>query len=336
MTFGRAAVLQAGYAACSPATGSRWWNPPPADALDPQGHAGADPAYGDARYLVVVETDSNRKPISVKVLRAWTACRSKGARIRARVLATAKSFQLLGRTALISEGTGDKPRVLRLYDLGTGKDVWRKEYDAKAIPIKSPSQRVGRFRPARRRRRDRREDGKVAATLRIDEKNLETDLKPAGRPGCSPTRTGITCSSTARRGWLHRPRLACPRPQQHADDHAGERPAVRLRPRDGQAALDFRQRALREPGARPGSVRGNARDHRGFPDADGRKRVNRTYPVVVSRRPRADHLRTQHPLQPQLLPQPFRESEERHDRPEPAGQRANRRLPGRQPAGDAV
>ena len=39
---------------------------------------------------------------------------------------------------MLASGTGDQPRVLRLYDLATGKDVWKKEFDAKAVPISSP------------------------------------------------------------------------------------------------------------------------------------------------------------------------------------------------------
>ena len=71
--------------------------------------------YGDARYIVLVETDANwQAGLGEAVCGPWTACRSRGAADSGRVLATAKSYQIIGRHALIDEGTGDQPRVLRL------------------------------------------------------------------------------------------------------------------------------------------------------------------------------------------------------------------------------
>jgi outer membrane protein assembly factor BamB len=180
LTFGRAAVLQPGYAALltrdgievvEPTTQRTLWtrkNMPERTQL-----------YGDPRYLVVVETDASRKPISVKILRAVDGMQVEGSPDSGRVLATAKSYQLLGRNALITEGAGDKPRVVRLYDLATGKDVWRKEYDPKAVTIKTQgTEWTGAVKPDGTAEIIDVKTGNAVATLRIDEKNLETDLKP--------------------------------------------------------------------------------------------------------------------------------------------------------------
>ncbi len=91
----------------------------------------------------------------------------------------AKTYQIQGRTALLTEGTGEQPRVLRLFDLGTGKDVWRKEYDAKSVPIKSQnSDWTGFVKANGDAEIIEVRTGQTLATLKIDEKNLETDLKP--------------------------------------------------------------------------------------------------------------------------------------------------------------
>jgi len=180
LTFGRAAVLQAGYCALLTRDGIEVVEPLTRRVLWTRRNLPErTQLYGDARHLVVVETDASKKPISVKLLRAVDGMVVEGSPDSGRVLAMAKSFQLLGRTALIAEGTGDQPRVLRLYDLATGKDVWRKEYDAKAIPIKGLTPEwAGFIRPNGEAEVIEVSTGRVAATLRIDEKNLETDLKP--------------------------------------------------------------------------------------------------------------------------------------------------------------
>ncbi|MCE9568133.1 MAG: PQQ-binding-like beta-propeller repeat protein [Planctomycetes bacterium] len=181
LTFGRAAVLQAGYCALltrdgievvEPLTRRVLWT---RRNLPERTHL-----YGDARHLVVVETDASKKPISVKLLRAVDGMVVEGSPDSGRVLATAKSFQLLGRTALLTEGTGEQPRVLRLYDLATGKDVWRKDYESKAIPIKGLTPEwTGFIRPNGVAEVIEVSTGRIVATLKIDEKNLETDLKPS-------------------------------------------------------------------------------------------------------------------------------------------------------------
>jgi hypothetical protein len=67
-----------------------------------------------------------------------------------------------------------------LYDLGSGKDLWRKEYSAKSIPIKSHNNEwTGYVKPDGEVEIVEVSTGKTVTTLRIDQNNLEADLKPA-------------------------------------------------------------------------------------------------------------------------------------------------------------
>jgi hypothetical protein len=96
-----------------------------------------------------------------------------------RILAEARSFKLYGRHALLSSGTGDQPRALRFYDMATGKDVWKKEYDAKSIPIASPlnSEWTGFVKSDGTAEIFAVRTGETIAALKIDEKNVEAHLK---------------------------------------------------------------------------------------------------------------------------------------------------------------
>jgi hypothetical protein len=180
ITLGRAAVLQPGYCALLTRDGIEVVEPLTRRVLwTRQNIPERTQLFGDARYIVMVETDASRKPVSVKLLRAVDGMVVDGSPDSGRVLGTARSFQLRGHTALLSEGTGDQPRVLRLYDLATGKDIWRKEYDAKAVPIKSlTGDWVGYIRSNGEADVIDVTTGRLAATLKIDQKNLDTDLKP--------------------------------------------------------------------------------------------------------------------------------------------------------------
>ncbi|HEX4613526.1 MAG TPA: hypothetical protein VH092_35415, partial [Urbifossiella sp.] len=93
--------------------------------------------FGDDRHVVLVEVGADRRPVGVRVLRAGDGGAVDGAPDSAGVLAAARSYKIYGRTALLHEGGDDDPHVLRLLDLTTGKDVWKREYDTKAVAVKS-------------------------------------------------------------------------------------------------------------------------------------------------------------------------------------------------------
>lgn len=183
ITLGKATVLQAGYAALLTREGLEVVEPLTRRVLwTRRDIKERTQLYGDSRYIVLVETESNRRPVAARVLRAVDGLPVEGSGDSGRALTNARSYQILGRNALLTEGTGGQPRVLRLFDLGTGKDVWKKEYSARAIPIKSHnSDWAGFVKPNGEAEIIETRTGNTLATLKIDEKNLETDLKPAGQ-----------------------------------------------------------------------------------------------------------------------------------------------------------
>ena len=183
ITLGKATVLQAGYAALLTRDGLEVVEPLTRRVLwTRRDIKERTQIFGDARYIVLVETDSSRKPVAARVLRAVDGMPVEGSGDSGRVLANSRSFNIIGRNVLLTEGTGEQPRVLRLFDLGTGKDIWRKEYDSKAIPIKSHNHDWTGYVKANGEAEiiDIR-SGKTLATLKIDEKNLEADLKPSNQ-----------------------------------------------------------------------------------------------------------------------------------------------------------
>ncbi|HVL15865.1 MAG TPA: PQQ-binding-like beta-propeller repeat protein [Gemmata sp.] len=180
LTLGKSAVLQAGYCALLTRDGLEVVEPLSRRVLwTRRGVPDRAQLHGDGRYLLIIESGSDKRPDKTTLLRATDGMVVEGSPDSGRVLRGARSFTISGRTALLSEGTGDQPRVLRMYDLATGKDLWRREYDAKAIPIRAITGDWAGFVKA-----DGSAEvldaktGKVVATLKIDAKNLETDLKP--------------------------------------------------------------------------------------------------------------------------------------------------------------
>jgi len=183
ITLGKATVLQAGYAAILTRDGLEVVEPLTRKVLwTRRDIKERTQIYGDARYIVLIETDSTRRPVAARVLRAVDGMPVEGSGDSGRILSGARSYQVLGRDVLLSEGTGNQPRVLRLFDLGSGKDVWRKEYSSKAIPIKSSNgEWTGFVKPNGEAEIIDVKSGQMLTTLKIDEKNLDADLKPAGQ-----------------------------------------------------------------------------------------------------------------------------------------------------------
>ncbi len=138
ITLGRAAVLQPGYVclvardeliAFEPLTGKRLWARKSVPARTQ--------VFGDGRNLLLVEAGTDRRPSTTRLLRAVDGAPVEGFKDFAKELGAAKSYRVYGRHVLFTEGTGEAPRVARLYDTVTGKDVWRKEFGAGAIPVKT-------------------------------------------------------------------------------------------------------------------------------------------------------------------------------------------------------
>jgi hypothetical protein len=93
---------------------------------------------GDSRYIIVTELSetSPRTLQSMRLIRAVDGMTVDGFKDPTNILKAAKSYKFYGRTVLLHEEVGDK-KVLRLMDLADGTDVWKREYDSKAVAIKS-------------------------------------------------------------------------------------------------------------------------------------------------------------------------------------------------------
>lgn len=139
ITLGRSTIVQPGYTALLTRDGLECVEPLTRRILwTRKGVGDRTEIHGDARYIIMLETNDQHKPVSTKLLRAVDGMIVENSPDSGRVLADALSYQLYGRYALLANGTGDQTRTLRLYDMATGKDVWKKEFDAKSIPISSP------------------------------------------------------------------------------------------------------------------------------------------------------------------------------------------------------
>lgn len=182
VTLGRSTIVQPGYIAVLTRDGLECVEPLTRRTLWVRsGIADRAQIHGDGRYIVIIDTDSStRKPSSTKLIRAVDGMVVENSPDSGAVLAGVNSFRLYGRHALLSSGTGEQARVLRLYDMATGKDEWKKEFDSKAVPISSPlnSEWTGFITADGTAEVFSVRTGESVTKLKIDEKNLESHLKP--------------------------------------------------------------------------------------------------------------------------------------------------------------
>ena len=180
--IGRVSIIQPGYVClltrdglevCEPMSRKQLWTR--------RNIAEKTQIYGDARYITLVEVGADRKPIATRILRAVDGLLVEGAPDAGRILAAAKSYKVFGRNVLLHETAGDQKQVLRLYDLATGKDVWKHEYDAKALPVKSINPEwTGFVKPSGDVEILSTATGKLIAGFKLDAELGESHLK-----GCS-------------------------------------------------------------------------------------------------------------------------------------------------------
>jgi len=180
VSLSRAALLQPGYACLLTADGLECVEPLTRRVLwVRRGVPERTQMVGDGRFVVLIELDAQRKPLSTRLIRAVDGMAVENAPDSAKVLTEARSYKLFGRHALLASGTGDQPRTLRYYDLATGKDVWKKEFDAKAIPISAPLDATlcGFVKGDGTAELYSVQTGEIATKLTIDEKNREAQIK---------------------------------------------------------------------------------------------------------------------------------------------------------------
>ena len=151
LTLGKSTVLQPGYCALLTRDGIEVVEPLSRRVLwTRRGLPERAHIHGDGRYIVLVESGSDKKPVKATLLRATDGMPVEGSPDSGRVLASARSFIITGRFALLTEGTGDEPRVLRLYDLATGKDVWSASTTRRPFPSRD-HRRLDRVHQVQRR-----------------------------------------------------------------------------------------------------------------------------------------------------------------------------------------
>ncbi len=182
VTLGRSTVVQPGFIAVLTRDGLECVEPITRRTLWTRtGIGDRTEIVGDGRYIVLIENDDKSKPVSTKLLRAVDGVVVEKSPDSGAVLGRAQSFLLFGRHALVQTGTEDEKRALRLYDLATGKDVWKKEFDAKSVPLDSPlnPQWTGVVTPDGTAEILSVRTGAVVAKLQIDAKNVDAHVKPA-------------------------------------------------------------------------------------------------------------------------------------------------------------
>ena len=181
LVLGKPTVLQPGYVALQTRDGLEVIEPVSRRVLWTRRNlAERTYIYGDARYILLVETEAGveRKPRSTRLVRAVDGMTVDGSQDAGRLLAAARSYRISGRTVLLNEGTGDQPKVVRLHDLATGKDVWRKQDEAKAIPIRALSPAwAGFVKPTGEVDVFATKTGELVGTFQLDEARREEHLK---------------------------------------------------------------------------------------------------------------------------------------------------------------
>lgn len=179
ITMGKSAILQPGYVCLLTRDGLEVVEPTTRRPLwSRRNIADRTYVYGDARHILLVETNSDRVPLSTKLLRAVDGMPVEGAVDAGKILAAAKPYRIFGRTALLAEAPADQPRVLRLLDLATGKDIWRAEYDPKSHPIRAIGiDWIGMIKPTGEVELLSPQTGRPVATFKLDEKYVEAHLR---------------------------------------------------------------------------------------------------------------------------------------------------------------
>ncbi len=184
ITVGRSAVLRSHYAAVLTRDGL--------EVVDPRNRRQLwirqdirerTHLYGDDRYILLVETNAQHRPVAVRILRAIDGTLVEGVPDAGRLLAAAAAYEISGQYALVFEKGDDHQAVtLRWIDLVAGKDVWSRNYPMGTLPVRSGVAGLAAVAMP-----DGVVDvcevttGRTVATLRIDPENVDKHVKPCVR-----------------------------------------------------------------------------------------------------------------------------------------------------------
>jgi hypothetical protein len=95
--------------------------------------------FGDEQNIYVVGCGENNTATATRAFRAYD-----GVTVRVPEFATQyeKRVRMLGRTILLAETDARNTVTLRIYDVLSGKDVWRQKFGANAVVLKSEDPRL--------------------------------------------------------------------------------------------------------------------------------------------------------------------------------------------------
>lgn len=124
--------------------------------------------FGDDQVLYVVEMNTENRASSTKALRAYDGVSIKLPDFAANF---EKRVGQVGRTLAVAEASATGGTVLRLYDISTGKDVWKGEFPAGSVMLKSEDPNLaGMLEPDGKVRVVNLQTHKEVLTTRVDPK----------------------------------------------------------------------------------------------------------------------------------------------------------------------
>jgi outer membrane protein assembly factor BamB/tetratricopeptide (TPR) repeat protein len=132
--MGQLGVLEASYVclptrdglvALDPSTGAVLWN---------KEAAAGSMLFGDPEHVFVIETAADGSPSKTQVVRATDGVSVKVPDFSA-LFQPGKRLQILGRH-MLSLDDDSEGKVLRLYDILTGKDSWSQKFPANSMPVR--------------------------------------------------------------------------------------------------------------------------------------------------------------------------------------------------------
>jgi outer membrane protein assembly factor BamB len=132
LRLGRSSVIQPNYATLLTRDGLVTLDPNTKEKLWVRSNVSSKAqVFGDANYVFLVEGNSSR------VFRAVDGVQVLNVPDFAALANSPSKLAIIGRQILLSEGSTSQPRTLRLHDVFTGQDIWKKTYPAKSLNLKT-------------------------------------------------------------------------------------------------------------------------------------------------------------------------------------------------------
>lgn len=91
---------------------------------------------GDENYIYIYEQNSDGSPCTTRVVRALDGVTVEGIPDSSSLFANPRKLKVFGRHVLVFDDTA-KEKSFRMVDILTGKELWKRELDSKAIVLRS-------------------------------------------------------------------------------------------------------------------------------------------------------------------------------------------------------